>query len=463
MSRQLVLALLLLLAVAVIAVLPRYVREPLIPAAELAAPTPPPAEAVPRSVDLAAARRARQAALALVESLLAQRAALEARGAASWGGARWRAAQAAFAEGEAHYAQGAYARALEAYQRAEGLFDELAAEAEREAEAARAALLTALEEGRVAEATEALARLRRVDPEEPRLDAWAQRVVNLPEVVSLLAEGEALAGRSDWAGAVAALERAVALDPEHRRAAERLAAARAARAEAEVRERLGEGYAALARGDLAAADVHFRRAAALRPGAAEVERALEALAARRQRVRLEARLRAAAEREAAEDWAAAADLYAALAEEDPTLVEPRVRLVVARARAALDRDLESLLADPLALSRPEVAERAERVLADARALPAPGPRLAGQIAALERLLAAARRRVPVALVSDGATEVTIWRVARLGTFERRVVELQPGRYVAAGARPGYRDVQVPFTVPLEGDPPAVAVRCVEPL
>lgn len=67
----------------------------------------------------------------------------------------------------------------------------------------------------------------------------------------------------------------------------------------------------------------------------------------------------------------------------------------------------------------------------------------------------------VTLHSDQQTEVTVYKVARLGQFDQRELELRPGSYTAVGSRMGYRDVRVEFSVAAEGAPPAVTVVCTE--
>jgi hypothetical protein len=67
----------------------------------------------------------------------------------------------------------------------------------------------------------------------------------------------------------------------------------------------------------------------------------------------------------------------------------------------------------------------------------------------------------VSIVSDTLTDVTLNRIGRLGKFDRRVLEIRPGRYVAVGTRQGYRDVRIEFTVE-PGKPLApIQVRCEE--
>jgi hypothetical protein len=90
-----------------------------------------------------------------------------------------------------------------------------------------------------------------------------------------------------------------------------------------------------------------------------------------------------------------------------------------------------------------------------------GPRLADQRDELSRLLKRAATPLTVRLVSDGFTDVSIYKVGKLGSFDTHELSLRPGNYVAVGVRPGYRDVRQEFRVAPEIDMQPVVVRCEE--
>ena len=78
-------------------------------------------------------------------------------------------------------------------------------------------------------------------------------------------------------------------------------------------------------------------------------------------------------------------------------------------------------------------------------------------------IAAAEVPVAVALTSDNQTIVTIYRVGRIGAFERKDMELLPGRYTIVGSRSGFRDVRRELMVMPGQTPPPVAIQCEEPI
>jgi len=132
-------------------------------------------------------------------------------------------------------------------------------------------------------------------------------------------------------------------------------------------------------------------------------------------------------------------------------------------RAELDERLEGYLERPERLFTEAVAREAEIALDRAREARPSGPRLARQVAALDRALVLARTPVAVRLLSDGRTEVVVHRVGRLGVFREKDLELRPGSYVVVGSRRGYRDERRTLVVPPGRSPEPLLVRCDEAL
>ncbi len=62
---------------------------------------------------------------------------------------------------------------------------------------------------------------------------------------------------------------------------------------------------------------------------------------------------------------------------------------------------------------------------------------------------------------DQLTEVVVYKVGRLGTFERRDLDLRPGSYTVVGSRRGYRDVRRQLVIQPGVAPEPVAIRCQE--
>src|SRR4029079_5199367 len=115
-------------------------------------------------------------------------------------------------------------------------------------------------------------------------------------------------------------------------------------------------------------------------------------------------------------------------------------------RAELGKRLQALIERPERLAEEPVRAEAQRLLNQASAVPNAGPVIRSQVSRLELLLPTFNQPVMLALESDNATEVAIQRVGFFGAFDKREVELKPGKYTVTGRRAGFRDVRREVTV-----------------
>ncbi len=224
-----------------------------------------------------------------------------------------------------------------------------------------------------------------------------------------------------------------------------------------------EGFDALAVGDFASARAAFNAAKGIEPNSQEP---VDGLLQLDQEVRL-ARIRTmelgASAEEEGERWEEAVATYEGLLEVDPDLQFAQEGLARATRRANLHRQLQDYIDEPDSLSDPTTMQQATQTLLNISRMDGVGPRLTDQKDQLSRLLKRAATPLTVQLVSDNATEVSVYRIGKLGVFANRELELRPGNYVAVGVRPGYRDVRLEFRVAPELDQQPIVVRCEEPI
>jgi tetratricopeptide (TPR) repeat protein len=162
-------------------------------------------------------------------------------------------------------------------------------------------------------------------------------------------------------------------------------------------------------------------------------------------------------------WTEAIARYEEALTIDPTLKFAIEGLERAHTRADLDLKLQALIDSPRLLLTDEVLASAERLLGVARAVEEPGPRIAAQAEQLAELIVLASTPLKVPFMSDGQTQVEVYRVGQLGAFTSAEIELKPGTYTAVGFRRGYRDVREQFTVLPGREIEPVTVICVEPI
>ncbi len=455
---------LLLAAAFVFFVLPRQVeqsvvreREPQMPAAE----TPEPSQ--PDERDLQALAEAKRAFEELRPAVNARLEALETRAAGDWGGDAFARGKQSFVDADAAFGRRDYAVALASLRAADDALAATERDAATQLAAAIAAGRAALDAGDAATARRQFERALAIEPGNASARRGVERSGTLDEVRKLLADAAQLEDQGQPAAAQAAYRKALALDRDTQSAREALARLEAQGAAGAFSAAMSQGLERLARRDFEAARAAFERAGRLRPGAPEVADGLSQVERGLAGRTITTHLVAAQQAERAERWPEALAEYRKALDVDRNLLAAREGVERAEPRAMLDAELASVIDRPERLFSSEVRGAARASLARARAVPAPGPVLTGQVETVERLLAAAETPLRVALASDNVTEVTIYRVGRLGSFDRKDVELLPGRYTVVGQRAGFRDVRREITLVPGREAPTVVIRCEEPI
>jgi len=455
---------LLLAAAFVFFVLPRQVEQSVTSAAG-AKPVAPEATAQPppAAPDLQSLAEAKRAFEELHPTVAARREALGQRAAGDWGGETFARGQQALTDADAAFGRRDYAAALAALRAADG---DLAATERASASHLAAALAaggSALDAGDAATARRQFERALVIEPGNAVAKRGIERSGTLDAVRKLLTDGALLEEQGQLAAAAAAYRKALQLDRDTQAARTALSRLEAQATGSAFAAAMSQGLESLARRDFESARAAFERAQRLRPAAPEVAEGLvqveRGLASRS----ITTHLVAAQEAERAERWSQALAEYRKALDIDRNLLAAREGVERAEPRAMLDAEIAAVIDRPERLFASEVRGAARATLQRARAVPAPGPVLTRQVEAVERLLAAAETPLRVALASDNVTEVTIYRVGPLGSFERKDVELLPGRYTVVGRRAGYRDVRREVTLVPGREAPTVVIRCEEPI
>ena len=460
--QKLAVALLLLLAAGVVFVLPSLVSEPWISGADQSQrqPTPPPTVVSPSTAAQKTQYR-QDAQTVLAEIILRRDNLLNKQGVEQWGEFEFKQAQKAVEQGDKEYSFGDYSDAIKNYQRAlDGLLA-LKAKGESLLEQSIGDARLAIENSVLSTAISATQLATAIAPENREVMHLSQRAESLPAVIKAMERGQQLIALGRLDQAKQAFTEAVTADPEHKKAAAALASSEQEITEQRFRSYMSAGFSALDKNQFTAATQSFHRAGTIYSGHSSVAQALAQVETRRSQLWVSSNVAKASELEAQEKWQQATEVYQQLLATDSSLTDIRVKQIPARVRADLDQRIEKVLRDPLALSASSQFRRGQKVLEDATGIPNPGPRLKQQIAEMQRVLKASQTPVEVVLTSDSNTYVTLFRVAKLGVFDKTAVSLKPGRYIVAGTRIGFRDVRIEFTVTGEQFDQPIAISCSE--
>ncbi len=440
---------------------PAVLDEPAVaePAEEIEADAePPPEEAAPARDERVVAREDAEAVLG---ELLAKQRTLEGRAVPRWGGLAWRQGSEAYEAGDQAYLAQDYATAIERYEEAIELIDPLLNEVDVVFRRTLNDAGEALESGDTREAVALYELAVAISPSHGPARRGLIRAQNLDEVLALTAQGEQLERDLDLFASLQSFERAVEIDSEWQPAIDGASRVRETMKQMDFDQRMTEGLTALTEGDLFSARAAFRAAQQLYPESTEPADGLLQVDNAIRLNDISALETQALSLQSEERWESAAEAYANILEIDANLTFAQEGAAHASRMIALHDQLDQFIEDPDRLSSDRTMQAATQLVVAITRMPEIGPRLTTQRDELSRLLRRASTPLVVRFESDNLTNVSVYRVGTLGTFDTTALELRPGTYVAVGNRAGYRDVRIEFRVAPEIEQVPIVVRCEE--
>ena len=444
--------------------LPRWVggSQPSRPAVAATKPAvEEPAAEPKKELDFAALARAKQEAEEQRTAIDDRLNKLRERGVEQWGGADFTRVTEALAAGDKDFAAREFASAIQYFQSIPPLLAGLETRASEVLTQQLAVGNTALQEGRSADAKAAFELASKIDPKNANATRGLKRATTIDEVLALVATAQRQEKEGDLTGAMESFRKAVSLDSEAPNASQGLARIGARVSGDAFASAMARGFDALSAGRYAQARSEFNAADRVRPGSPEVAEALRQIEQEERTRTIAAKLDNARSLESQERWADALKEYRSVLQLDSTVAFANEGVARTEPRTELNEELELYLTQPERLFSNPVRAAARNTLQKARAVNPAGPVLKQQIDTLSDWVARADVPVQIAIRSDNLTQVTIYRVGALGTFEQRSLELAPGSYTVVGTRPGYRDVRREINVIPGTALEPVVIRCEE--
>jgi serine/threonine protein kinase len=405
--------------------------------------------------------RARFEAESTLGELLSAMEVLEGRGIALWASREQLAARDLYAKGDAAYLEKDFVYADELYLGALTVLEPLYERIEPSFDEAYAGAVAAFAAGDRLEALRLYELAAAITSSHPGAKAGYERARNLEAVLRLVEQGLEFEEDLDLDAAERSFEQAIELDSLWQAAHDGLQRVAKTRTKLRFDARMSEGFEAIAVSDYLGARAAFRMAKQLLPESREPDDGLLQVDQGLRLQEITTLEREAESLEEAEHWDAVVRTYEEILKVDSSLSFASDGLQHGRQMRALHLQLDELIAEPDRLSAPSVMQKATMMVVKITTTPDAGPRLTGQKDELSRLLKRAATALTVPLISDNVTEVSIYKVGRLGNFMRKEVRLRPGTYVAVGSRPGFRDVRLEFRVAPEIEMEPVIVQCEE--
>ena len=258
--------------------------------------------------------------------------------------------------------------------------------------------------------------------------------------------GKEFASQSNWPKAIEAYENAILIDPDYQEALSGFEFSNASYLEQQFQDLLSKGYSFMSEADFENANLSFQDAKTIYPQSLDVLQAIEVLELNQRLEKISLIQKEATIATTNEMWDLAKVLYEEILALDPNIIEIKKNLQTVNERINLVSNLTLFISSIDKLNDDELYNQAITTLNKAQGVQNKGPKLEQQINDLNRVLKFASIPLDTIFMSDGMTEITIYKLAQLGSFYEKTVSLRPGTYTAIGTRPGYRDVILKFRV-----------------
>lgn len=307
--------------------------------------------------------------------------------------------------------------------------------------------------------TEAL-RIRPESPDALRLHA---KIEKLPGVLVHLEAARIARLENNPQAELQSLEEVIKRDPARSALRNRMTRLRATIQDDRYSRHIARGLAALEKSDLDNAQKQLSQARQLFPNRTET-----ALLARQaleldQALQVERLLQTASSAAQADDWPSALDAYRQVEGIRPGNAPAIQGRQAAERILALLSAVKAHLGAPHRLSSPNVASQAREVIVQSMEAGSASPELAARASELQQMLENYSRQVPVRIVSDGKTKISVRGVGRVGAVVSKLIHLKPGAYRFEGSRSGYKSEIVQVRVSPDAFDVQVEIVCDEPI
>ena len=272
------------------------------------------------------------------------------------------------------------------------------------------------------------------------------RALKLDQVIERTTRGETEFVLGNFESSVQSFENALKIDAEWKPAMLGLEKSEMAYEEQTFQSSISKGFQFLANGSFDDAERLFNQALLIRQDSKEAQQALDELNLKKIASLTKSFKYKALIAEVNEEWNQAKGFYEEILVIDPNIEEVKESLNRVESRILLDAEMTSIIARSDYYNDDKVFGQAQAILQTAKSIERIGPKMGALVEKLDSLIKIASIPMKVILESDELTEITIFKVAQIGSFQQKMVSLRPGIYTARGSRKGFMDETIRFRV-----------------
>lgn len=306
---------------------------------------------------------------------------------------------------------------------------------------------------------DSLSRAQAIKPLNQDVQAKLDRVELLPRVNELIRESDRSVLKEEWAQALEHLNEASEVDPLTLGLTERREKILEYITSQDLNDALTAAHEQLAASNFDVSERIFGEILSDYPENTAAKTGLEQVDRARIAAKIEALRTAGLERENELDMRGAMAIYEEALALDSSLQfanEGRKRVFEI---VSVINEMNAALKDPHALSADETYDDAQQTLETAQGHRGHSDDYDELLQSFADLVSYAGTHLPVVLVSDEVTEVTLTTSHRIGVFQRHELSLRPGRYTLHGSRDGWVDIRKTIIVQQDMEP--VSIVCEE--
>jgi len=357
-----------------------------------------------------------------------------------WAPEGWSSALNTAAQGDKDFGQGRFSPALQAYNDAgaqlQSILDNRTQTLQQNLETGWQHLqLNAVEE-----ASLAFGLVLAMQPDHQQALLGQERAAVRLQVLSLVTKAEQAEVSDDLQLAAQTYTSALQLDPLYAPAQDALEKVASVLRNRAFQDSMGRALEAIDNQKFAVAEKALQEAGRIKPGSPALNDANDRLSSARRQSGLERLRKQADQLVKKESWTAASETYRRALKIDSQAAFARNGFAKAQVKQQLHKQLDHYLADTTRLYSDEPLDNARKLLVANQETPMGEPLLADKLEKLQQAVTLAGIPVDLIILSDNLTEVTIYKVGSLGSFEQKQLSLPPGKYTVTGSRKGYRDV-----------------------
>ena len=319
--------------------------------------------------------------------------------------------------------------------------------------------LAALQERDYKTSLDALSRAQAIEPLNQEVQTNLERVNLLPQVNNLIRESERAKLKEEWAQALAYLNEVTQLDPQTLGINDRREEILENITSQDLRDALTKAHEQLTAKNFDESEQIFKEILTDYPKNVAAQTGLQQVGRARLAAKIEALRLEGLEKENVLDMHGALETYDEALAIDSSLQfanEGRQRVFEI---ISVINDMNATLKDPHALSADDIFDEAKQTLETAQGYRGHSDEYDNLLEDFADLVNYAGTHLPVVLISDDITEVTLTTSHRIGSFQQHELTLRPGRYTLHGSRDGWVDIRKTFIVQQDMEP--VSIVCEE--